>query len=115
MHLSKLKGALVNIDGKVFIHFLIQDTFSVKLPVLKLAKVSKPTIILYKDTVLLAGLKRATACRGIKLIILPRSGIKVTIVEETLTDGPVPQIILKFAYVFIEFILRVQIRPIRIT
>ena len=86
-----------------------------KLTILKLAEVAESAIILDKDTVLLTGLKRSTACRGIKLVILPRPGIKVTVMEEALTDGSMPHIILKFTYVFIKFILRVGIRPIRIT
>ena len=62
MPLSKLKGALVNVDGEVLVHFLIYHTFSVKLTILKLAKVTESAIILDKDTVLLTGLKRSTAC-----------------------------------------------------
>lgn len=115
MHLSELKGALVNVDGKVLIHFLIEHTFTVELPILKLPKVPEPAIILNKDTVLLTGQKRTTACRGIELIVFPWSGIKVTVVEEALTDGSVPHIILKLPYVFIKIILRVGIGSIRIT
>ena len=115
MLLSKPKGALVNVDSKVLIHLLVENALPVKLSILKLAKVSEPAIVSNQDTVLLAGLKWAAACRGIEQIILPRSGIKVTIMEETLSDGPVPHIILKFTDVFIQVIVGAKIRTFLIT